>query len=140
MPNARPAFMEKVTLTSGTTDTWRFYPRQSVDTWEVLVNSSNTELTFVGITEDWSGEDWTISNGTKTVIATNTPSAFQKIPVTPTISTNSTDGEFAIDMGFKAIQVSCAGGGGATIFVKAYSKSNGSPSGSGYITGTALTA
>jgi len=140
MPNARPAFMEKVTLTSGTTDTWRFYPRQSVDTWEVFVNSSNTDLTFVGITEDWSGEDWNISDGTKTIITGNTPSAFQKIPVIPTISTSSTDGEFAIDMGFKAIQVSCAGGGGATIFVKAYSKSNGSPSGSGYITGTALTA
>ena len=134
MPNARPAFMKKVSIDSG--ETWRFYPRQSVDTWEIFVDTSSTTLTFNAVTEDWVGEDWNISSGTKTLMAVNTPTAAQLIPITPTLTAESTDGEFAIDMGFKALQVVASAGGSANVYVKAYSKSHGAAGGSGYLTGT----
>ena len=142
MPNARPAFMEKVLLTATGDNIYRFYPKRSVDTWEVIVNGLSGQLKFEGVAETWTGEDYNVSSGTKTIKTKNPPSSAQLVTI-------STKGEFvaggddaqaqhfAIDLGFKAIQVTLTVGGTATVFVKAYEKNGGMANGSGYITGDA---
>jgi len=146
MPNARPAFMEKVTLTGGGTDTWRFYPRHSVNTWEVTVdvNSTTPALEFQGVLSTWSGEDWNISSGTKTVISKNVPGANQLTLIGGASGGDkiSTDTNFAIDNSYKGLQVTVTAGAGhsAIVHVVAYDKNNGSADGSGYLTGTAQTS
>tara|TARA_R100001594_G_scaffold69585_2_gene103881 strand:- start:579 stop:965 length:387 start_codon:yes stop_codon:yes gene_type:complete len=127
--------MEKAEIRSG--ETWRFYPRQSVDTWEVIIPVNGGSLEFKGVNELWSGEDWNISSGTKTLISANTPSATSLTTITPTLAADAV-GQFAIDLGFKALQVKSTGGT-ATVMVKAYSKSHGTPIGSGYVTGSPIT-
>ena len=142
MPNARPAFMEKVEVTGGGTDTWRFYPRHSVNTWEVVVvTDGSPALKFEGILPTWTGEDWTISSGTKTVITKNTPAAAALTEISGATSI-SADTNFAIDNSFKGLQVTATAGAGnnATVFVIAYDKNNGAADGSGYRTGTAQTS
>lgn len=142
MPNARPAFMEKVVVTGGAADTWRFYPRHSVNTWEVVVDvtSGSPALKFEGILSTWTGEDWNISSGTKTVTSNNTPAATALTEISGATSI-SADTNFAIDNSFKGLQVSAtAGSGVATVFVVAYDKNNGAADGSGYRTGTAQTS
>ena len=148
MPNARPAFMEKVTLTTVPTeddppienDTWRFYPRQPVDTWEILVTANDGTLAYEGVSHEWTGEDWNISNGTKTVIATNKPtSAMLTVQAGAAVIGLAGTGDFAIDLGlYKALQITLSGANKtATIHVKAYDKNTGTSAGSGFITGTA---
>jgi len=143
MPNARPAFMEKVTLSGGGDDTWRFYPRHSVNTWEVVVDvtAGSPALKFEGILSTWTGEDWNISSGTKTVKAKVTPAATALTTISGADDINA-DTNFAIDNSFKGLQVTATAGAGnnATVFVVAYDKNNGAADGSGYLTGTAQSA
>lgn len=146
MPNARPAFMEKTRLTTNdpddadSTDTWRFYPRQPVDTWEILVTTNTGIIAFEGVSHEWTGEDWNISSGSKSVITTNKPTAAMlTVQAGAAITDLAETGEFAIDFGlYKALQVTLSGNDKvATIHVKAYDKSTGTSAGSGFITGSA---
>ena len=146
MPNARPAFMEKVRLTTNnpddadSTDTWRFYPRQPVDTWEILVVANSGTLAYECVSHEWTGEDWNISNGTKTVIATNKPTSdMLTVQGGAAIVGLGGTGDFAIDLGlYKAIQVTLSGNDKvAVLHVKAYEKNTGTSAGSGFISGTA---
>lgn len=142
MPNARPAFMEKVILTSGGADTWRFYPQRAVDTWEVIITSNSTTLKFEGITSEWEGESFYDINDSneKTILVKNTPAAGALVDIAGQTSVGDAEKTFAVDLGFKGLQVSATGGGSGTVLVKAYMQGKDHAIGSGYITATAQTS
>ena len=150
MPNARPAFMEKVTLTtSGSeaasdTDTWRFYPKHAADTWEFIVSKNNATIAWNGVSHEGAGELSQVADGVRTVGTTVKPDdehltsldAESSVP-----SGGSATGHFVMDFGsFKAVQVSISGSGNSKetiITCKAYDKGTGTSGGSGFITCTA---